>query len=180
MLSHTINHRGKTMKIYNDKIELAIETKLKPNLKTLYDLRVRGFKDYQIADYLGISRKIFDEALTRNELVMETYNDATQYLCSQLRGWSLIVPWGLMIRPIKTETLLGPDANLALRLLEKTRPLNLKNTQDVHIDMGMTIEQVIHALAEKKKSEDGRRKWRHVRNARKYKDIYAKSTGKRL
>lgn len=141
------------MKIYNDKIELAIETKIKPNLKTLYDLRVRGFKDYQIADYLGISRKIFDEALTRSELVMETYNDATQYLCSQLRGVVVNRALGLDDKTDKDGNPVGPDANLALRLLEKLDP-EFKNTQDVHIDMGMTIEQVIHALAEKKKSEE--------------------------
>lgn len=140
------------MKIYNDEIDLVIETKLKPKLKMLYDLRVRGFKDYQIADYLGISRPKFNEALARSQVVRETYDDATQFLCSQLRNVVVNRALGTDGKTDKDGNEIGADANLALRILEKLDP-EFKNSQDVHIDMGMTIEQVIHALAEKKKQE---------------------------
>ncbi len=139
------------MKIYNNEIERIIETKIKPNLKIIYNLRIKGLKDRHISKYLGISLGQFLQCLEAEPLLKEAYDDATLILCSELRDVVIGRALGTDNKTNGEGELIGPDANLALRVLEKIDPQFSKQDNDVKVVV--SVEEVIHQLNEKRRSE---------------------------
>lgn len=139
------------MKIYNNEQERLIETKIKPNLKAIYNMRVKGLKDRHIASFLGISLAQFLKCLEADEVLKEAYQDATLILCSELRDVVIGRALGTDNKVDKDGELLGPDPNLALRVLEKIDPQFSK--QDNEVKVTVTVEDIIHELNEKRRLE---------------------------
>jgi len=138
------------MNLYTSAVELAIENKIKPNLQLIYRMKTQGLKDRHIAAALGIATKTFGEALEMYEELKEIYDDAQILLCSRLRAVAIDRALGLDGKRDKDGMLIGPDANLAVRLLEKLDP-SFGDTKivDVHI----TVEEVVHQLNAKRRAE---------------------------
>jgi hypothetical protein len=139
------------MKIYNNEQERIIETKIKPNLKSIYNMRIKGLKDRHIAQYLGISVHQFQKALEAEPTFRDAYNDATLILCSELRNVVISRALGTDNKTDKEGELVGPDANLALRVLEKIDPQFSKQENEVKVVV--SVEDIIHQLNEKRRVE---------------------------
>jgi len=138
------------MKIYANELERIIELKIKPNLKTIYNMRIKGLKDKQISRFLGISNKMFEQALEQEEVLQEVYHDATLLLCSELRNVAINRALGTDGKTDANGHEVGPDANLALRLLEKIDPQFSKREEVV---VNITVEDIIKQLNEKRRQE---------------------------
>jgi hypothetical protein len=138
------------MKIYNNELERVIELKIKPNLKTIYNMRIKGLKDKQISRFLGISNAMFEKALEQEEVLQEVYHDATLLLCSELRNVAINRALGTDGKKDANGHEVGPDANLALRLLEKIDPQYSKKEEVV---VNITVEDIIKQLNEKRRQE---------------------------
>jgi hypothetical protein len=139
------------MRIYNNEQERLIETKIKPNLKAIYNMRIKGLKDRHIASFLGISLAQFLQCLEADEILKEAYNDATMILCSELRDVVIGRALGTDNKIDKDGELIGPDANLALRVLEKIDPQFSKQENEVRVTV--SVEDIIHELNEKRRME---------------------------
>jgi hypothetical protein len=139
------------MKIYNSEHERIIETKIKPNLKAIYNMKIKGLKDRHIAQFLGISVHQFQQALEGEPLLKDAYNDATMILCSELRNVVISRALGTDNKTDKDGELVGPDANLALRVLEKIDPQFSK--QENEVKLIVSVEDIIHELNEKRRLE---------------------------
>jgi hypothetical protein len=139
------------MKIYANEIERIIETKIKPNLKAIYNFRIKGLKDRHIAQFLGISLHQFLQALEQETTLQEAYNDATLILCSELRNVAIQRALGTDGKTDKDGNEIGPDANLAVRLLEKIDPQF--STKGEEVKVVISVEDVIHQLNEKRRME---------------------------
>lgn len=140
-----------TMKIYSNELEKVIETKIKPNLKTIYNMRIKGLKDKQISKFLGISTAMFERALEQEETLQDVYHDATLLLCSELRNVAINRALGTDGKIDKDGNEVGPDANLAIRLLEKIDPQFSKNEE---VTINITVEDIIKQLNEKRRNEE--------------------------
>lgn len=138
------------MKLYETQFEQIIETKIKPNLKVIYNLKIQNVKDKYIAQALGISVKDFQKALEVNEDVKEIYEDAMMILVSNLRDIVFSRALGTDGKTDKDGNLLGPDAELAFKILGK-----LDNTfaNKVEVKETLTIEHVIREIAERKQAQ---------------------------
>jgi hypothetical protein len=139
------------MKIYNNEQERIIETKIKPNLKAIYNMKIKGLKDRHIAQFLGISVHQFQQALESEPVLKDAYNDATMILCSELRNVVISRALGTDNKTDKDGELVGPDANLALRVLEKIDPQFSK--QENEVKLVVSVEDIIHELNEKRRLE---------------------------
>jgi len=140
------------MKLYEKRRDTIIETKIKPNLKLIYQLRIQGFRDSHIARVLGISVSLFTEILAECTELKDAYEDATLILCSKLRDVAISRALGTDGKKDKDGGLLGPDANLALRILEKIDPQYSSKQQ--HMDVNVTVEHIIHEINEKRRIEE--------------------------
>jgi hypothetical protein len=138
------------MKIYTNELEKVVETKIKPNLKVIYNMRIKGLKDKQIAKYLGITTAMFEKAIENDENVADVYNDATLLLCSELRNVAITRALGTDGKVDANGNEVGPDANLAIRLLEKMDPVFSKKEE---VTINITVEDVIRQLNDKRRSE---------------------------
>jgi hypothetical protein len=139
------------MKIYANEVERIIETKIKPNLKAIYNFRIKGLKDRHIAQFLGISLHQFLQALEQETTLQEAYNDATLILCSELRNVAIQRALGTDGKIDKDGNEIGPDANLAVRLLEKIDPQF--STKGEAVKVVISVDDVIHQLNEKRRME---------------------------
>ncbi len=139
------------MKVFTTEMEKIIETKVKPNLKDIYNLRIKGLTDRHIAQYIGISLKQFLQVLDETELLQDVYNDATTLLCSELRNVVIERALGTDGKTDRDGDKVGPDANLALRVLEKLDP-QFKQKTEININT-ITVEQVIKRLNEQRRLE---------------------------
>lgn len=137
------------MKLYTNEIETIIETKIKPNMRKIYDMRVHGFTDKQIAKYLGITNVMFLRLVKEYDDLEEVYNQATQLLSTELREVVFARALGTDGKSDKEGNALGPDANLALRLLEKLDPAFGKKEVDTNVVL--TVEHVIRDINEKRR-----------------------------
>jgi hypothetical protein len=142
--------RWHKMKLYNNELERIVETKMKPNLKTIYNMRIKGLKDKQIAKFLGISVKMFEKAIENSEVVGDVYNDATLLLCSELRNVAISRALGTDGKTDHNGIEVGPDASLAVRLLEKLDPQFSKKEEVV---VNVSIEDIISKLNAKRREE---------------------------
>jgi hypothetical protein len=138
------------MKLYSNELERIIETKIKPNLKVIYNMRIKGLKDKQIAKYLGISVAMFEKAIEQDESIGDVYHDATLLLCSELRNVAINRALGTDGKVDGNGNEVGPDATLALRLLEKLDPQFSKKEEVV---VNVTIEDIISKLNMKRREE---------------------------
>lgn len=139
------------MKIYDSEFEVMVETKIKPNLKDIYKLRTEGLSDKNIAKFLGISLKKFLQVLDETTILEEVYDDATQLLCSKLRNVVIERALGTDKKTDRDGNLIGPDASLALRVLEKLDP-EFKQKVEINHNV-VTIEEVIKRLNEQRRLE---------------------------
>lgn len=142
------------MKLYTGELDKIIEVKIKPNLKLIYELKIKGLKDKHIATALGITTKYFLEAMEVMPELKDTYDDAVLLLCSRLREVAIDRALGLDGKTDKDGELVGPDANLAVRLLEKLDPAFQKKQESV---VTVTVEHVIHEISEKRRIEAEKR-----------------------
>lgn len=138
------------MKLYSNELERIIETKIKPNLKVIYNMRIKGLKDKQIAKYLGISVAMFEKSIEQDESIGDVYHDATLLLCSELRNVAINRALGTDGKMDGNGNEVGPDATLALRLLEKLDPQFSKKEELV---VNVTIEDIISKLNMKRREE---------------------------
>lgn len=129
---------------------MVIETKIKPNLKAIYNMRIKGLRDKHIAQFLGISNAMFQKALNNDENLKGIYNDATVLLCSELRDVAISRALGTDGKTDKDGIEVGPDANLAVRLLEKLDPAFSKKEE---VTINITVEDIIKQLNEKRRLE---------------------------
>jgi len=141
---------GDTMKIYTSELERVIEDNIKPNLKMIYNLKIKGMKDKHIANALGISVGKFLEAKEAYGELKEVYEDAFLLLCSRLRDVAISRALGTDGREDKDGKMVPADANLALKLLERLDPLFSEKKEE---KVSVTIEYIIHELSEKRKAE---------------------------
>lgn len=138
------------MKIHESQLEQVIETKIKPNMKVLYNLKIQNVKDKYIAEALGISVPMFQKALEVNEEIKEVYQDAMMILISNLRDIVFSRALGTDGKRDKDGNLLGPDAELAFKLLGK---LDEQFSNKVELKETLTIEHVIRQISEKKRAQ---------------------------
>ena len=138
------------MKLYSNELERIIETKIKPNLKVIYNMRIKGLKDKQIAKYLGISVAMFEKAIENDDSVGDVYHDATMLLCSELRNVAISRALGTDGKVDGNGQEVGPDASLAIRLLEKLDPVFSKKEE---VTINITVEDVIKQLNNKRREE---------------------------
>ncbi len=143
------------MKLYTNELDMVIESKIKPNLKKIYDLKIRGLKDKHIASSLGITTKQFIEAMDLSPELKDVYEDAMMLLCSKLREVAIERALGMDGKVDKDGIPVGADANLAVRLLEKLDPAFQKKQE---VEVHVTVEHVIHAISEKRREEEEKRK----------------------
>ena len=139
------------MKIYMSELEVAIENKIKPNLRLIYEMKIKGLKDKHMAAALGISSKIFAAALDSYGEMKEVYEDAMTLLCSRLREVVIERALGTDGRTDRDGNLIGGDANLALRVLEKIDPTFANKEQEVKVVM--SVEEVIRELNARRREE---------------------------
>lgn len=143
------------MKLYTDEMERIIENKIKPNMMVIYRMRTQGLKDRHIATALGITTSQFGRAMEQYPEAKEVYDDATILLCSRLREVAIDRALGTDNKLDKDGNPVGPDANLAVRLLEKLDP-TFGNNQEVHVTV--TIEDVVRQLNAKRRDEEEARR----------------------
>lgn len=156
------------MKLYTSEMDLIIESKIKPNMKLIYSLKTQGYKDKYIAQALGISLKQFEESMTLYEELKNVYEDATMLLCAKLREVAIDRALGLDGKTDKDGIPVGPDANLAMRLLEKLDPAFKPKATDNTVTV--TVEHIIHEISEKRRIE--REKIRDIEEKHDGKEVY--------
>ena len=96
----------------SDRMDSLINIKIKPNMKAIYNMRVKGLPDRMIAKFLGCSERDFRKAIDESEELQEVYNDATILLCSELRDVVIGRALGKDGKTDKDGNELGPDSNL--------------------------------------------------------------------
>lgn len=156
------------MKIYANELERIIETKVKPNLKAIYNMRIKGLKDRHIAQFLGCSNEMFQRALEQEKTLNDVYNDATVLLCSELRNVAIQRALGSDGKTDKDGNEVGPDANLALRLLEKLDP---QFSRGEEVKVVVSVEDIIHELNKKRQLENEKKEEIIKRNEEKGIDV---------
>ena len=135
------------MKLYTDRQSQLIETTIKPNIKLIHDMKIRGLKDKYIAQALGISVKDFLEVKESYELLNDTYNDAMEIFCAELTDIVVGRALGVDGRVDKEGNKLPPDEKLAFKLLEK---LDSRFSVKAEIKQTVTIESIIRGITEKR------------------------------
>lgn len=113
-------------------------------------MRIKGLKDKHISKFLGISNEMFLKAVENDESIGEVYQDATLLLCSELRNVAISRALGTDGKVDGNGVEVGPDANLAVRLLEKMDPVFSKKEE---VTIHITVEDVIRQLNEKRRQE---------------------------
>lgn len=154
----------------SDRMDSLINIKIKPNMKAIYNMRVKGLPDRMIAKFLGCSERDFRKAIDECEELQEVYNDATILLCSELRDVVIGRALGKDGKTDKDGNELGPDSNLAMRVLEKIDPQFSKKEETNNI-MVVTVEDIIRELNEKRRQEIEKAKEIEMRNREKGYDI---------
>lgn len=154
----------------SDRMDSLINIKIKPNMKAIYNMRVKGLPDRMIAKFLGCSERDFRKAIDECEELQEVYNDATILLCSELRDVVIGRALGKDGKTDKDGNELGPDSNLAMRVLEKIDPQFSKKEETNNI-MVVTVEDIIRELNEKRRQEIEKAKEIEMRNVEKGYDI---------
>ena len=152
-----------------DRMDSLINIKIKPNMKAIYNMRVKGLPDRMIAKFLGCSERDFRKAIDESEELQEVYNDATILLCSELRDVVIGRALGKDGKTDKDGNELGPDSNLAMRVLEKIDP-QFSKKEETNV-MVVTVEDIIRELNEKRRQEIEKAKEIEMRNAEKGYDI---------
>lgn len=137
------------MKMYTKHIDLVIETKIKPNMKRIYEMRINGYTDKQIAKVLGLSLEVMTKAKEEYEEFREIYEEATQLLCTQLRDVAFSRALGTDGKVDKEGKEVGPDANLAFRLLEKMDPAFSRKESSGPVMV--TVEHIIKEISAKRR-----------------------------
>lgn len=140
------------MKLYTNEIEKVIEEKMKPNIKKIYEMKREGYSDRQISRVLGISLKQFMEGIKLNEDIGEAYGEAMQILKTQLRKVVIDRALGIDGKVDKDGIEVGPDSNLAMRILEKIDPEFKREKTEVNVTM--TVEHIIHEINERRRIEE--------------------------
>ena len=153
----------------SDRMDSLINIKIKPNMKAIYNMRVKGLPDRMIAKFLGCSERDFRKAIDECEELQEVYNDATILLCSELRDVVIGRALGKDGKTDKDGNELGPDSNLAMRVLEKIDP-QFSKKEETNV-MVVTVEDIIRELNEKRRQEIEKAKEIEMRNAEKGYDI---------
>ena len=110
------------MRLFTNQQDLIYETKIKPNIRLIYDMKVNGLSDKYIAQALGITTLMFQKIKDNYPLLKNTYDDAMELLCSQLNDVVVKRALGTDGRVDKDGNLLPPDEKLAFKLLEKFDP----------------------------------------------------------
>lgn len=154
----------------SDRMDSLINIKIKPNMKAIYNMRVKGLPDRMIAKFLGCSERDFRKAIDECEELQEVYNDATILLCSELRDVVIGRALGKDGKTDKDGNELGPDSNLAMRVLEKIDPQFSKKEETNNV-MVVTVEDIIRELNEKRRQEIEKAKEIEMRNREKGYDI---------
>ena len=93
---------------------------------------------------------MFLKAVENDESIGEVYQDATLLLCSELRNVAISRALGTDGKVDGNGVEVGPDANLAVRLLEKMDPVFSKKEE---VTIHITVEDVIRQLNEKRRQE---------------------------
>lgn len=153
----------------SNRMDSLINIKIKPNMKAIYNMRVKGLPDRMIAKFLGCSERDFRKAIDECEELQEVYNDATILLCSELRDVVIGRALGKDGKTDKDGNELGPDSNLAMRVLEKIDP-QFSKKEETNV-MVVTVEDIIRELNEKRRQEIEKAKEIEMRNAEKGYDI---------
>jgi hypothetical protein len=153
----------------SDRMDSLINIKIKPNMKAIYNMRVKGLPDRMIAKFLGCSERDFRKAIDESEELQEVYNDATILLCSELRDVVIGRALGKDGKTDKDGNELGPDSNLAMRVLEKIDP-QFSKKEETNV-MVVTVEDIIRELNEKRRQEIEKAKEIEMRNVEKGYDI---------
>lgn len=136
------------MNLYTNEMERVIELQIKPNLKKIYNLKIRGLKDKHIAVALGITTRQFLQAKEEYEELKDVYTDAMTLLCSELREVAIERALGTDGRIDKDGFPVPADAGLALKLLDKLDP-QFTDKRDINITF--TVEDVVRQLNEKRR-----------------------------
>jgi len=153
----------------SDRMDSLINIKIKPNMKAIYNMRVKGLPDRMIAKFLGCSERDFRKAIDECEELQEVYNDATILLCSELRDVVIGRALGKDGKTDKDGNELGPDSNLAMRVLEKIDP-QFSKKEETNV-MVVTVEDIIRELNEKRRQEIEKAKEIEMKNVEKGYDI---------
>jgi len=153
----------------SDRMDSLINIKIKPNMKAIYNMRVKGLPDRMIAKFLGCTERDFRKAIDECEELQEVYNDATILLCSELRDVVIGRALGKDGKTDKDGNELGPDSNLAMRVLEKIDP-QFSKKEETNV-MVVTVEDIIRELNEKRRQEIEKAKEIEMRNVEKGYDI---------
>lgn len=133
--------------MYSDRQTFIIESKIKPNIKLIHDMKIRGLKDKYIAQALGIGVKEFLEVKDSYELLNDTYNDAMEIFCAELTDIVVLRALGKDGRKDKDGNDLPADEKLAFKLLEK---LDSRFSVKNEIQQTITIESIIKGIAKKR------------------------------
>ena len=131
------------MRLFTNQQDLIYETKIKPNIKMIYDMKVNGLSDKYIAQALGITTLMFQKIKDNYPLLKDTYDDAMELLCSQLNDVVVKRALGTDGRVDKDGNLMPPDEKMAFKLLEKFDP-RYKTKSETQI--GITIEELIRQV----------------------------------
>lgn len=131
------------MRLFTNQQDLIYETKIKPNIRLIYDMKVNGLSDKYIAQALGITALMFQKIKDNYPLLKDAYDDAMEILCSQLNDVVVKRALGTDGRVDKDGNLLPPDEKLAFKLLEKFDP-RYKTKSETQI--GITIEELIRQV----------------------------------
>lgn len=132
-------------------MDSLINIKIKPNLKAIYNMRIKGLQDKHIARFLGCTVQMFRKAIDECEELEEAYNDATLLLCRDLRDVVIGRALGTDGKTDSGGNEIGPDANLAMRVLEKIDP-QFSKKEETNV-MVVTVEDIIKQLNEKRRQE---------------------------
>ena len=117
--------------------------KMRGRVKEIYDLKVQGYTDRNIAKCLGVSYPSFSHAIQIEGVVKDIYESAMEILAGKLMNVVVGRALGTDGRVDKDGEPIPADSNLAMRLLEKIDPrFRQKEEQKVAI----TIEQVIRKI----------------------------------
>lgn len=131
------------MRLFTNQQDLIYETKIKPNIRLIYDMKVNGLGDKYIAQALGITTLMFQKIKDNYPLLADTYDDAMELLCSQLNDVVVKRALGTDGRTDRDGNLLPPDEKMAFKLLEKFDP-RYKTKSETQI--GITIEELIRQV----------------------------------
>lgn len=138
------------MKLFDGRDDMLIETKIKPNIKVIYEMKIKGLSDKYISQALGIPEVTFVRLIEKSELLKDTYQDALMIFSSKLNDVVIGRALGTDGRTDKDGNLLPPDEKLAFKLLEKFDP---RFSSKVEIKETVSIEMIIRQIAEGKNKE---------------------------